>query len=72
MRLETIHPTIEHGNNGEVSQGFGLTKREYFAIMVLQGISSLPNWSGTSDRSIQERTEFSVRTAELLIKELEK
>lgn len=36
---DPISPTTEVGNNGEMSQGFGLTKREYFAGMALCGLN---------------------------------
>jgi hypothetical protein len=60
---EPIH-TIEYNNN-YISNG--LTKREYFAVMALQGL--------LADRklgSIQEHAEYAVKLAEALIEELSK
>jgi hypothetical protein len=60
---EPIH-TIEYNNN-YISNG--LTKREYFAAMALQGL--------LGDRklgSIQEYAEYAVKLADALIEELSK
>jgi hypothetical protein len=60
---EPIH-TIEYNNN-YISNG--LTKREYFSAMALQGL--------LADRklgSIQEHAEYAVKLAEALIEELSK
>ena len=60
---EPIH-TIEYNNN-YISNG--LTKREYFAAMALQGL--------LADRklgSIQEHAEYAVKLADALIEELSK
>ena len=60
---EPIH-TIEYNNN-YISNG--LTKREYFSAMALQGL--------LADRklgSIQEHAEYAVKLADALIEELSK
>jgi hypothetical protein len=45
---------------------FGLTKREYFAAMALQGLLT------TNDLTLQECAKSAVHTADLLIAELNK
>jgi len=62
---EPIH-TIEYNNN-YISNG--LTKREYFAVMALQGIIS--NKDGL-DIKIERIVESAVDTADALIEELNK
>jgi hypothetical protein len=62
---EPIH-TIEYNNN-YISNG--LTKREYFAVMALQGI--IANKDGL-DIEIKRIVESAVDTADALIEELNK
>lgn len=52
-------------NNYEIE--FGLTKREYFAAMALQGILVTDG-----NVTLQDRVIISVKTADLLIEELNK
>lgn len=60
-------PTIENGINGEVTQGFGLTKREYFAALALQGLSANSFHKNLSPDSVAK---WSVKCADSLINEL--
>ena len=60
---EPIYPDPAFGNIGAI----GLTKREYFAAMVMQGLCALP-----TQLSINQITEFSVKIADALITELNK
>jgi hypothetical protein len=62
---ELIH-TIEYNNN-YISNG--LTKREYFAVMAMQGI--IANKDGL-DIKIERIVESAVDTADALIEELNK
>ena len=51
----------------------GLTKREYFAAMAMQGLSSMENKSGkatTLEDAIAEMCQLSVMIADALIKAL--
>jgi hypothetical protein len=42
---EPAMPTIEHDGQGGTIQGFGLTKREYFAALAIQGwLAGYPNY----------------------------
>lgn len=45
----------------------GLTKREYFAAMAMQGICSTGNYANGKDNA-----EYAVRVADALLEELEK
>jgi hypothetical protein len=60
---EPIYPEKDWAN----VPTFGLTKREYFVAMAMQGLCALP-----IQLSINEITEFSVRVADALIVELNK
>jgi hypothetical protein len=44
----------------------GLTRREYFAVMALQGTMTNPEWTGT----LSDAAGFAVRAADALITEL--
>ena len=60
---DTYDPT-----NGQVFYGnSGLTKREYFAAMVIQGLCSDPDM-----RDAETEAELAVKVADALLKELEK
>lgn len=71
---DPINPTTEIGNNGEVSQGFGLTKREHFACMAMQGwISSLDHstiGNGDMDNVVKLTAIYAISFADELIKKL--
>jgi len=62
--IESINPV--NTNHLQTSQ-IGLTKREYFAAMALQGLLSHP-----SNTSMEARVKASVKAADLLIDELNK
>ena len=58
--------TIEDNGNASVTH-LGLTKREYFAAMVMQGLMACPNVTGSAYIIAQE----SVEHADELLKALE-
>tara|TARA_R110002126_G_scaffold50962_2_gene139951 strand:+ start:284 stop:523 length:240 start_codon:yes stop_codon:yes gene_type:complete len=62
-------PAFYHPNGGLDSPNEGLTKREYFASMALQGI--IANKDGL-DIKIERIVESAVDTADALIEELNK
>lgn len=67
---DTVNPKIEtdfsRHTGGDTYSSGGLTKREYFAIMIMQGISANPDFVGLSFRAAKD----AVTGAEALIKEL--
>ena len=56
------------------SDYYGITKREYFAAMALQGICASPidPGAGTVEQIIQGDAEMAVRMADAVLAELEK
>jgi len=66
---ETAFP-FEGGNNNGVQPSSGLTKREHFAAMAMQGLiaSDTPEWTGTPE----SQAENAVKYADALLKELQK
>ena len=62
----TFPITIEDNGNASVTH-LGLTKREYFAAMAMQGLMSCPNVTGTAYIIAEE----SVKQADALLKALE-
>lgn len=62
------HPTIY------IQSGTGLTKREYFAIHILTGLSvvSIPGSHNRPDNQIQELVPQAVKMADALLSELDK
>lgn len=54
---------------GGFDRAFGLTKREYFAALAMQGLVAAPETSGWSWEELADR---SVRSADALITELSK
>ena len=62
-------PSFYHPDGGLVSPNTGLTKREYFAAMALQGI--IANKDGL-DIKIERIVESAVDIADALIEELNK
>jgi hypothetical protein len=60
---EPIH-TIEYNNN---YISYGLTKREYFAAMAMQGLLS-----DYESESIEDYSKYAVQLADTLIEELSK
>ena len=64
---ELVYPvTIEDNGNPSVTH-FGLSKREYFAAMVMQGLSACPDITASRDVIAEE----SVKQADALLKALE-
>jgi hypothetical protein len=57
------------GNNYNQGNEAGLTKRELFSAMAMQGFNSNPDYSGYD---MFEISRFSVKAANLLIEELNK
>lgn len=68
---ENAFPNIELDtySGKPCNQHFGLTKRELFAAMAMQGILANPERIGGKD---QELTQYSVMLADALINELNK
>ena len=64
---QPINPTTSWNGCEEVSH-FGLTKREYFAGLAMQGLLSNSERIGTADRY----AEISIEFADELLKQLEK
>jgi hypothetical protein len=71
---DPINPCVIIGKNGCGNQGtipdrnvYGLTKREYFAAMAMQGLCSLSSFLDDEDVA-----SYAVKQADLLIKELNK
>ena len=58
--------SYENKENGEVEAHNGLTKREYFAAMAMQGLCASQGWS-----SIEGTITQSIRIADELLKQLE-
>jgi hypothetical protein len=52
--------------------GIGLTKREYFAGLAMQGLMTSQNQEGEWRHDIKTCAEISVKMADALLKELEK
>jgi len=75
---DTAHPVIHQNQDGTIQYdvNFGLTKREHFAAMAMQGMASSDYWSENfSDKKIeylQKAMEIAVKTADELINQLNK
>lgn len=65
---DLAHPLIEEGKNGDLSISLGLTKREHFAAMAMQGLAatSAAEHCPTSD----QLADMAVRYADSLIASL--
>jgi hypothetical protein len=63
----TAYPFVLHGSGG-TEYSHGLTKREYFAAIALQGLLASPNRDG----HLMGYAEAAVRVADMLIAELNK
>ena len=61
---ESIHPS---NHDDGFAPEYGLSKREYFAAMVLQGLASRPG-----SPEFEHESKQAVQYADALIKELEK
>ena len=68
--MENGNNLIHSFNNDEYSEGnfVGLTKREYFAGLAMQGICASNGWEQSMDGIVKA----SVEMADKLLKELEK
>ena len=76
-----IYPTLEldytesiiQGRNVFFNQEFGLTKREYFAGLAMQGMISNPNIvrPKESDKEFKDFSERAIKYADELLKQLE-
>lgn len=67
------HALIKEGKNNS-RYGFGLTKREYFAGLAMQGLLSIydkPNGLVPNDLNIKEMVILSVKASDALLEELE-
>jgi len=69
---DPANPTIGweltvHGDPVVITDQYGLTKREYFAAMVMQGLMANPNMDNKDNLE-----ELAVLTADFLIEELNK
>lgn len=63
------HTELDTYSGKPCNQHFGLTKRELFAAMAMQGILANPERIGGKD---QELTQYSVMLADALLTELNK
>lgn len=61
LQSHPIHPVMDL-----VTNYFGLTKREYFAVMILQGLAANQGPNATYKGTAEE----AVKTADLLIESL--
>lgn len=63
---------MTNGNDYAFPQAFekGLTKREYFAAIALQGLASMDNKGADMDQVIETDAFLSVKYADALIKAL--
>lgn len=72
---DSAFATMSFDSEGRINEhSEGLTKREYFAAMAMQGILS-NEWFYSSQRlqgSIDAASEFAVKSADALISELNK
>jgi len=63
-------PFVEPDHPGSIYPG--LTKREHFAAMAMQGILSNPRWEGKDDYLAYQVASSAVRYADALLAELER
>ena len=73
-----INPIVQEENIGQGGKDlmcteYGLTKREYFAGLAMQGLLALPDKGtfGSFDEAIEWICEVSVKFADELLKQLE-
>ena len=73
-----INPIVQEENIGQggkilMCTEYGLTKREYFAGLAMQGLLALPDKGtfGSFDEAIEWICEVSVKFADELLKQLE-
>jgi len=60
--------TLKENGNAFHPDAMGLTKREYFAVLILQNTAQ----GNVADSSIKSNTEFAIKYADELLKQLSK
>ena len=65
---DPITPTTEVGNNGEVIQGFGLTKKEHMVIEFTKAF--LSTGGECTNNTLEQNAEWAIRQANEVIKQL--
>ena len=70
--LGPIHSVDRDGSQVFVRHGNGLTKREHFAAMAMQGYISDEAWSRKPGMGMAKLATLSVEAADALLAELEK
>lgn len=68
---EPAFPTLEQVHTNAWNTVRGLTKREYFAVMAMQGLLANPYLHNDADFDLNNAADVSVRSADALIKQLE-
>ena len=68
-----INPVLTQSPSLQNDTSLGLTKREYFSVLAMQGLLALPDKGTYSsfDEAIERICEVSVKFAEELLKQLE-
>ena len=72
MKNEPAFPLKKDGPGGYEEKWYGLTKREYFAAMVMQGLLDKVDIERFIERDVGHVARTAVYTADALIAELEK
>ena len=68
-----INPVLTQSHSLQNETSLGLTKREYFSVLAMQGLLTLPD-KGTCDsldEGVERLCNFSVKVADELLKQLE-
>lgn len=70
---QPINPVLTQSPSLQNETSLGLTKREYFAGLAMQGLLALPDKGtfGSFDEAIEWMCEVSVKFADELLKQLE-
>lgn len=68
------YPTHDEAEGGIYTVDAGLTKREYFAAMAMQGLLSNAYWASTNSLGIDHENcaNHAIKLADELLKQLEK
>ena len=68
-----INPVLTQSPSLQNDTSLGLTKREYFSVLAMQGLLALPDKGtyGSFDEAIERICEVSVKFADELLKQLE-
>jgi hypothetical protein len=70
---DNIYPLYKRQNPEEWTVESGMTKREHFSILVLQGLVSHYGYElSASDKATQELAQWAVKLTDALIEELNK